>query len=298
MGLSVNWFLSSYFLWSRILGHLVTSSLGVLIIFCISVSICCYDVKMMWNSILDNLRHAIWFIWQVKVEEMNDHLTKKKAQIAVMMERTSEVRRLKDELQQSLSLVFWKMHISLFYDVNMDTSLYIRRPMEDNLINTIVPCLSVADVHLMFFCSLFFIFQVSLFFTYLFPFGICKVVNLASECSDLWHVATWNDRIMLTFTPVCQFLLLYWPFGFFVVFMILYWKLFRHSRSCHLLQWGSLFWSSYFIHGSLNPLFLGFSTTMSWCLIYVCSVGYKREAWARRRTWPQNKPDSEDGEAS
>lgn len=116
---------------------------------------------------------------------MNDHLTKKKAQIAVMMERTSEVRRLKDELQQSLSLVFWKMHISLFYDVNMDTSLYIRRPMEDNLINTIVPCLSVADVHLMFFCSLFFIFQVSLFFTYLFPFGICKVVNLASECSDL-----------------------------------------------------------------------------------------------------------------
>ncbi|KAM7504621.1 hypothetical protein LguiB_003525 [Lonicera macranthoides] len=40
----------------------------------------------------------------VKVEEMRDHLTKKKAQIAVMMERTSEVRRLKDELQQSLSL--------------------------------------------------------------------------------------------------------------------------------------------------------------------------------------------------
>ncbi|GMP24030.1 hypothetical protein CsSME_00001432 [Camellia sinensis var. sinensis] len=39
-----------------------------------------------------------------KMEELRDHLTKKKAQIACMMERTSEVRRMKDELRQSLSL--------------------------------------------------------------------------------------------------------------------------------------------------------------------------------------------------
>lgn len=39
-----------------------------------------------------------------KMEELRDHLAKKKAQIACMMERTSEVRRMKDELQQSLSL--------------------------------------------------------------------------------------------------------------------------------------------------------------------------------------------------
>ncbi|KAI8564575.1 hypothetical protein RHMOL_Rhmol03G0191100 [Rhododendron molle] len=39
-----------------------------------------------------------------KIEELRGHLTKKKAQIASMMERTSEVRRMKDELQQSLSL--------------------------------------------------------------------------------------------------------------------------------------------------------------------------------------------------
>ncbi|XP_059666932.1 structural maintenance of chromosomes protein 6B [Cornus florida] len=39
-----------------------------------------------------------------KVEELRDHLAKKKAQIECMMERTTEVRRMKDELQQSLSL--------------------------------------------------------------------------------------------------------------------------------------------------------------------------------------------------
>lgn len=39
-----------------------------------------------------------------KMEELNDQLTKKKAQIAHMMEKTSEVRRMTDELKQSLSL--------------------------------------------------------------------------------------------------------------------------------------------------------------------------------------------------
>lgn len=39
-----------------------------------------------------------------KMEELNDQLTKKKAQIAHMMGKTSEVRRMTDELKQSLSL--------------------------------------------------------------------------------------------------------------------------------------------------------------------------------------------------
>nr|XP_004240011.1 structural maintenance of chromosomes protein 6B isoform X1 [Solanum lycopersicum] len=39
-----------------------------------------------------------------KMEELNDQLTKKKAQIAHMMEKTSEVRKMTDELKQSLSL--------------------------------------------------------------------------------------------------------------------------------------------------------------------------------------------------
>ncbi|XP_055810992.1 structural maintenance of chromosomes protein 6B-like isoform X2 [Solanum dulcamara] len=39
-----------------------------------------------------------------KMEELNDQLTKKKAQIAHMMEKTSEVRRMTEELKQSLSL--------------------------------------------------------------------------------------------------------------------------------------------------------------------------------------------------
>ncbi|XP_052174120.1 structural maintenance of chromosomes protein 6B-like isoform X1 [Diospyros lotus] len=39
-----------------------------------------------------------------KMEELRDLLTKKKTQIALMMERTAKVRRMKDELQQSLSL--------------------------------------------------------------------------------------------------------------------------------------------------------------------------------------------------
>lgn len=34
-----------------------------------------------------------------------ERISKKKAQIACMMENTSEVRRMKDELQQTLSLV-------------------------------------------------------------------------------------------------------------------------------------------------------------------------------------------------
>ncbi|XP_015076680.1 structural maintenance of chromosomes protein 6B [Solanum pennellii] len=39
-----------------------------------------------------------------KMEELNDQLTKKKAQIAHMMEKTSEVRKMTDELKQCLSL--------------------------------------------------------------------------------------------------------------------------------------------------------------------------------------------------
>ncbi|KAF5191059.1 Structural maintenance of chromosomes protein, partial [Thalictrum thalictroides] len=41
---------------------------------------------------------------QGRVEELKGHLTKKKAQISSMMERTSEVRKQKDELQQNLSM--------------------------------------------------------------------------------------------------------------------------------------------------------------------------------------------------
>lgn len=48
------------------------------------------------------------------MEELNDQLTKKKAQIAHMMEKTSEVRKMTDELKQSLSLVFVQFHIFFF----------------------------------------------------------------------------------------------------------------------------------------------------------------------------------------
>ncbi|XP_037492011.1 structural maintenance of chromosomes protein 6B isoform X2 [Jatropha curcas] len=41
---------------------------------------------------------------QGKVESLRDHFTKKKAQIALMMQKTSEVRRKQDELQNSISL--------------------------------------------------------------------------------------------------------------------------------------------------------------------------------------------------
>ena len=47
------------------------------------------------------------------MEELRDHLTKKKAQIECMMEKTSAVRRMKDELQQSLALVCWKLEYLL-----------------------------------------------------------------------------------------------------------------------------------------------------------------------------------------
>lgn len=45
------------------------------------------------------------FASQVKVNELKDCLHDKKIQIASMMEKTSEVRRMKDELQHDLSLV-------------------------------------------------------------------------------------------------------------------------------------------------------------------------------------------------
>ena len=40
------------------------------------------------------------------MEELRECLTKKKTQIACMMEKTTEVRRMKEDLQQRLSLVF------------------------------------------------------------------------------------------------------------------------------------------------------------------------------------------------
>lgn len=39
------------------------------------------------------------------MEELSDHLAKKRSQISNMMERTSEVRRMKEDLKQSLSVV-------------------------------------------------------------------------------------------------------------------------------------------------------------------------------------------------
>lgn len=42
---------------------------------------------------------------QVKVDELKGLFLSKKAHIKSLMEKTSEVRRMKDELQQNLSLV-------------------------------------------------------------------------------------------------------------------------------------------------------------------------------------------------
>lgn len=42
------------------------------------------------------------------MEELRDQLTKKKAEMEHMLERTSEVRRMKDQLQQTLQQVFFK----------------------------------------------------------------------------------------------------------------------------------------------------------------------------------------------
>lgn len=49
--------------------------------------------------------HIAWL--QHKMEELNNQLTEKKNQISNMMERTSEVRRMKDDLNQSLSMVWY-----------------------------------------------------------------------------------------------------------------------------------------------------------------------------------------------
>lgn len=45
------------------------------------------------------------FIIQVKLEEMKGLLHKKKTEISSLMEKTSEVRRMQDELQENLSVV-------------------------------------------------------------------------------------------------------------------------------------------------------------------------------------------------
>lgn len=43
---------------------------------------------------------------QHKMEELNDQLKEKKNQISNMMERTSEVRRMKEDLKQNLHMVW------------------------------------------------------------------------------------------------------------------------------------------------------------------------------------------------
>jgi hypothetical protein len=53
------------------------------------------------------------------VEELREHISKKKAQIASMMEKTSEVRRMKEELQQTLSLVTSNFNIYCFHKSHM-----------------------------------------------------------------------------------------------------------------------------------------------------------------------------------
>ena len=57
----------------------------------------------------------IYWLLQSVVEELMERISKKKAQIACMMENTSEVRRMKDELQQTLSLVSWNFDIYSFW---------------------------------------------------------------------------------------------------------------------------------------------------------------------------------------
>lgn len=54
------------------------------------------------------LRILLSFTLQLKLEELRDQLTKKKAEMEHMLERTLEVRRMKDQLQQTLQQVFFK----------------------------------------------------------------------------------------------------------------------------------------------------------------------------------------------
>lgn len=52
------------------------------------------------------------------MEELNDQLAKKKAQIAHLMEKTSEVRRMTEELKQSLSSVCEHFSYNSFSDLD------------------------------------------------------------------------------------------------------------------------------------------------------------------------------------
>ncbi|GFZ15185.1 structural maintenance of chromosomes 6A [Actinidia rufa] len=69
--------------------------------------------EVLWfppRSIVGVIADAIGVGWSAtvpggKMEELRDHLTKKKAQIECVMEKTSAVRRMKDELQQSCSVL-------------------------------------------------------------------------------------------------------------------------------------------------------------------------------------------------
>lgn len=74
-----------------------------------------------WSSELRyNIFYACWYNFsQNVVEELREHISKKKAQIASMMEKTSEVRRMKDELQQTLSLVTSIFNIYSFHKSHM-----------------------------------------------------------------------------------------------------------------------------------------------------------------------------------
>lgn len=62
-----------------------------------------------WKAWLTEIFLFAWL--QHKMEELSDQLAKKKNQISNMMERTSEVRRMKEDLKQSLSIVWWLFDI-------------------------------------------------------------------------------------------------------------------------------------------------------------------------------------------
>lgn len=61
------------------------------------------------------------YIRKVKIEGLEDRLAKKKAQIAILMERTSEVRKMKEDLQHKRFevLIFVNVNISIFAAYNL-----------------------------------------------------------------------------------------------------------------------------------------------------------------------------------
>jgi cell shape-determining protein MreC len=71
------------------------------------------------NFVMTFSMHTGILFSQNVVEELRERISKKKAQIASMMEKTSEVRRMKDELQQTLSLVSSNFNIYSFHKNQM-----------------------------------------------------------------------------------------------------------------------------------------------------------------------------------